>query len=360
MNERQPDMLPIRVLNLFLRYRVTMWSLPLLATLVVVIYGTIQPTTYTATAAFLPEAPPANRSALSGLASELGLALGSGDAAQSPAFYADLLTSRELLEAVAEPTYEVTTPEGLRRGTLIELFEIREKNPALARSAAVRVLRRVTSIGRARETGVVTVAARARWPELAEQIVQRMLALVNTFNLERRQSRAAQEKRFVETRRTEARDELQVAEDRLKSFLERNRDYRNSPQLVFDQERLAREVALRQQLLTSLSQAYEQARIDEVRDTPVITVIEHPDLPVRPDPRHRGQNGLVAMVFGLMLAGVVVFVRDYLARARSLAPPEVAELDALRGAAAADLRIYWERMRKLAQLGLRKRRLDRP
>src|SRR2546428_650042 len=170
MNERQPDMLPIRVLNLFLRYRVTMWSLPLLATLVVVIYGTIQPTTYTATAAFLPEAPPANRSALSGLASELGL------------------------------------------------------------------------------------------------------ALVNTFNLERRQSRAAQEKRFVETRRTEARDELQVAEDRLKSFLERNRDYRNSPQLVFDQERLAREVALRQQLLTSLSQAYEQARIDEVRDTPVITV----------------------------------------------------------------------------------------
>jgi uncharacterized protein involved in exopolysaccharide biosynthesis len=47
-----------------------------------------------------------------------------------------------------------------------------------------------------------------------------------------------------------------------------------------------------------LAQAYEQARIEEVRDTPVITVIEAPMLPARPDPRPFGR----AIAAGLLCA----------------------------------------------------------
>src|SRR3712207_7894583 len=50
---------------------------------------------------------------------------------------------------------------------------------------------------------------------------------------------------------------------------QRNRDYRNSPELTFQQERLSREVSRVQQLYGRLSEAYEQAKIEEVRDTPV-------------------------------------------------------------------------------------------
>ena len=356
----RPDTTLIRVLNLFLRYRTTMWSVPIGLAAIVVVLGTLPPTMYTANAAFIPEAPTSTRSALSGLASQFGLAINPDEPGQSPAFYADLLTSRELLEAVAESTYRVTTPEGPRSATLIELLGIRVNSPALALNVAVRRLQKVTMVGRARETGVVTVAVRAPWPELAEQIVQRMLSLLNEFNLERRQSRAKQERRFLETRQKEAQDSLAAAEDRLRSFLQRNVEYLGSVELRFEQDRIARDVALRQALFTSLSQAYDQARVDEVRDTPVVTVIEHPELPVRPDPRHRLQNGLVAMLFGLLVAGGVVLLRDYMARTRSLAAPEVAELDTLRGAAAADVRRGWDRLRTLARLPLRKRRSAGP
>ena len=46
---------------------------------------------------------------------------------------------------------------------------------------------------------------------------------------------------------------------------------------------LQREVMLRQSVLTTLVQSYEQARISEVRDTPVITVLYTPFVPAGPD-----------------------------------------------------------------------------
>jgi uncharacterized protein involved in exopolysaccharide biosynthesis len=112
-----------------------------------------------------------------------------------------------------------------------------------------------------------------------------MLRLVSEFNLNRRQTKAGADRRFVETRVRESLDSLRGAEAALEAFLQRNREYRNSPQLVFAYDRLDREVRMRQQLYTTLIQSYESARIDEVRNTPVITVMEAPDLPARPDAR---------------------------------------------------------------------------
>ena len=109
--------------------------------------------------------------------------------------------------------------------------------------------------------------------------------MVSHFNLLTRQTRAGAERRFVEARLQEAADSLRLVENRHKAFLQANRDFRNSPQLKFENDRLERDVQFQQQLYTSLAQSFEQARIDEVRNTPVITVLEPPDLPASPDPR---------------------------------------------------------------------------
>ncbi len=46
---------------------------------------------------------------------------------------------------------------------------------------------------------------------------------------------------------------------------------------LFEHDRLERPVSMRQELVTAMAQAYEQARVDEVRNTPVITVIDQPE-----------------------------------------------------------------------------------
>ena len=65
-----------------------------------------------------------------------------------------------------------------------------------------------------------------------------MLDLVSEFNLEKRQSQAAAERKFTEERSEQARTELLDAENRLQRFLQRNRDFGNDPSLTFERDRL--------------------------------------------------------------------------------------------------------------------------
>jgi uncharacterized protein involved in exopolysaccharide biosynthesis len=132
---------------------------------------------------------------------------------------------------------------------------------------------------------------------LAQQVTHRFLTLADDFNLARRQSQAGAERRFVERRLEEVRDSLRDAEMRLQSFLQLNRDFR-APALELAHGRILRDVAREQQLVATLESAYEQARIEEIRDTPVLTVVETPDLPPRPDPRHLALKTVLGLLMG--------------------------------------------------------------
>ena len=85
----------------------------------------------------------------------------------------------------------------------------------------------------------------------------------------------------------------------------------NSPQLTFENDRLERQVFMRQELVTAMAQAYEQARIDEVRNTPLITVIDRPEPAALPDPRW-----LLEIVLGLSLGMMVGFGLAFVRAAR--------------------------------------------
>jgi len=165
-------------------------------------------------------------------------------------------------------------------------------------------------------TGVVQFSVETRWPSVSLGIVSALVAGVNEFNQRTRQSQAAAERRFLEGRLAGASDDLRMAEDRQEAFLRGNRQLTNSPQLTFENERLGRSVALQQQVVTSLTQAYEDARMREVRDTPVITVIEPPSVAAMPDPRGRLKSVALGFLLGLFVGGLVVIVSGLVARAR--------------------------------------------
>jgi uncharacterized protein involved in exopolysaccharide biosynthesis len=180
---------------------------------------------------------------------------------------------------------------------------------------------------------VVTVSVTMPSPHLAAQIARRLLDLTAEFNVRTRQSRAGSERKFAEQRATDAARDLRAAEDRLQGFLQANRQFQGSPSLVFQHERLQREVVMRQELYTTLLQSYQQARIDEVRDTPVLTVVDAPQPPAVRDPRGTAMRMLLGLGFGAMLAVGLALLRDYLRRSRELGRPDYREFSALRRSA---------------------------
>ena len=288
---------------------------------------------FTSISSFMPEG---RQSTAGGLAAQLGIVLPGTGGTESPQFYVDLLQSRELLGSAVTTAF--TVPGVSRSSTLVDLYEVEGANPAIRRDEAIDRLRDDLDLSPSARTNVVSVKVSATSAALAQQLNRRLLELLGEFNLRRRQSRASEERRFAEERLGTVKAELRVAEDRLQSFLQSNRDYQNSPSLVFSFERLQADVTLLRQVVMTLQQSAEQAKIEEVRDTPTITLVETPSLPVRPDSRGVVKFTLIGAVLGLFLGVGVAFVRETLSRPSVRETSDYEEFVRLRREALADLR----------------------
>ena len=334
-----PAVLPLA--NVLLRERRLLVRLPLTLAVLVVCVGLLLPRSYTAVASFAPQSAGGSLSSLTGLAAQFGIAVPTDEAANSPDFYADLLRSAQLLRAMVDTSYVYLDGADTVRATLVQVFDISEATPERSREKAVKRLGQQMQVSTALKTGVVTVAVEAPAADLAEQLVRSALDLVNAFNLRTRQTRATAERQFVEARVTEAQQNLREAENRLQAFLMTNRTFANAPQLQFQFDRLQRDVGMRQDVFTKLVQAFEQARIDEVRNTPVITIVEAPIRPVRPDSRHLALKALLAIFIGGFVGMLIALYRQAIVRTSDESPDQYAEFVRLRQALGAELRQPW-------------------
>jgi uncharacterized protein involved in exopolysaccharide biosynthesis len=139
-----------------------------------------------------------------------------------------------------------------------------------------------------------------------------MMTYLNEFNAETRQSQGRARRQFVERRIAEAGGDLRAAEAQLRSFHERNRSWQESPTLTSQEGQLRRQVDIRQEVYLTLSREYETAKIEEVNDTPVITVVDPPVVPRERSKPKPLRLALLGFVLGGMVAVTWVFVADYL------------------------------------------------
>ncbi len=330
----------IELINVVLKNRRMVVVTPLIVFVLVVAYAFLQPRTYTSSASFTPQSSAGSQSMAAGLAAQFGVSLPGSENAQSPQFYANLITSREILSPLLETTFTFQAGDEQISGTPAQLFEIEGDSPGQVREIALQALKDRISVSTDRETGLVTISVQTLWPEFSHQLADSILDELNRFNLETRQSQASAERTFVERRIAVVRDSLRAAEDALEEFLQKNRQL-ESPQLQFVQDRLQRRVTMQQQVYTTLSQAYEQASIDEVRDTPVITIVEQPESPAIPDRRRLLLKGILALMVGGMLGIFGAFGREFMVRGRDTDSDEFEEFDRLKKDTFQDLKRPW-------------------
>lgn len=339
----------VEIVNTVLRNWRVVVVLPALLMLVTAVWSLTQDRRYVASASFMPQvAEGRGASGAAALAQQFGVSLGTERPGQSPEFYVDLLRSRTVLREAVESEYHVPTDEGRAwTGSLIQYWESDDEagaGPPWRRAS--EILSDAISVSVSRETGVVGLTVSSDHSVLAEQIAERLLELLNEYNLEVRQGRAQEEGRFISGLLAQAQAELLDAERALQDFLGQNRDFGNSPELAFEYERLQRQVMMRQEVYTSLLRSQEQARIDAVRDTPVLTVIDHPAGSAEPESRRTIPRAVLAFILGLMLAVFIAFIKQFARRSRETDDPHYQELQSLSRKAWEDLRHPGRWMRK--------------
>ena len=95
---------------------------------------------------------------------------------------------------------------------------------------------------------------------------------------------------------------------------------------------MTRRVDMLHAISSTLAQAYEQARIEEVRYTPVITLVDEPEGSARPSPAtSRTFAGMAALLLGWLLAAAIAGTAEYLARQRRVNPAGYTEFQTFIG-----------------------------
>ena len=343
------EITPLRVVTALLRHRRMLVVMTLVIPGVVGVVTLVQPQTYTARASFIPYVK-SMQSSIQGLAAQFGVEVPGSDPTQSVYFYADLLRSSDLLGSLLDT--RLTFQEGGRErsGTLLSYLDPPGATAAAKRAAGLEELRRRTVTSLAERSGIITVQASMSSPALAHATVSRTIALVNEFNSARRRSQAAAERQFAERRVNEVRGEIGAHNQRWLQFLKMNRAYASNFEQSFENERYAREAEVQKGVLAMLLNTYEQAKIDEVRNTPVITIVDHPSMPARPDSRGLFTRVAVGLVAGLFLGVLLVLWKEFARILRSgvNADEEYLHFAQARDAALADLRLVGGKVLRLS------------
>ena len=296
----------LTVAGLLKQWRVVV-VIPFVCMVVTLVLVLVVHPTFRAMTSFIVDsetAPLRGTTGLASLASQFGFPISSGG--QSPAFFADLATTREVLLAVAGARYHTSAARGDSVVLLPQLYHFAPIDTPKGMDAILKRLRRDIQAGTNVETGIVSVTVDAPDAVLAAAIADTLLQAVNRFNLERRQLRSRALRRFLESRLETARSELNATEETLRVFRERNRAIMQSPELTLRDQRLQRDVDLRQQVYVTLATSYEQARVEEFRDTPSLTVVDPPRAPYKKVRPQRSLlvagAGLLGLILGLGIA----------------------------------------------------------
>jgi uncharacterized protein involved in exopolysaccharide biosynthesis len=303
--------------------------LPFVAAVLGLAVAVVSGRTYTAYSSILPEhVEGSGYGGVSALASQFGIALPGGAAGNSIDFYSAFIREYSTLRRLANTEYRFAHEGDTLSGKWLDLAKVEAPTEHLRQIAGVRLLATRIETKPVLESGVLEIRTESAYPQLAEQINRRILELIEEFNLERRRRYAVAEREFLGGRAQEALGQLRSAEADFERFLERNRTYQASPELTVAAARLQRAVELRQQLYISLAQAYEQARVEEVRQTPQVTVLTEPEGTV-----DRSRLLPTILLFGF-LGGVfglsVALAMEWIDRQRTLGSTDFAYLSRWR------------------------------
>lgn len=145
-------------------------------------------------------------------------------------------------------------------------------------------------------TGLYNISVLMEEKDLAADIANVIYDFLVEFNTISHVNKARMNREFIQERLQDIRVELEVAEENLKIFREKNRSILESPQLQLELARLKRDVALQNQLYITLQEQLELIKIKELDEIPTLTVL---DKAVPPLTKYQPKRKLIVIMFML-------------------------------------------------------------
>lgn len=248
-------------------------------------------------------------SGLSQLASLAGVRVGEGAPTE---IYQNLIMSETVLNSVIYSKYNTEkydssvnliqyflkddSEENNSRKNFLKMYEM------LAKTAVRTNVDRLTKI----LTLTVTMPESRLSAEVANKIAESLDLYVRT----KRKSYASEQRFYLEKRTTQVKDSLTIAEEKLKTFREQNRVVLQSPALLLEQGRLMREIEILNAVYVELTKQLEIAKIDDIRETPIVNIRELAQDPIIKAGPRRVNNFITYMFFSVLISSLYFLFKD--------------------------------------------------
>lgn len=257
---------------------------------------------------------------LSGLAAIVGINV--GDAAPTE-IYQNLIRSEQVMSYVIYSKYK--TGKFSDSVNLIQYFEIQsnESNPSIRERQefleAYKLLienKLWTDIDRL--TKILTINVEMPEAQLAADVANKIAESLDLYVRTQRKSFASEQIFYLEKRIKEVSDSLTAAEENLKKFREQNRIVTQSPALLLEQGRLLRNVEILQTVYIELNKQMELARIEQIRDAPVLNIKEYAKNPVLKSGPKRLSSIIQIMFFSILFSLIYFILKEKIKKSLSL------------------------------------------
>ena len=275
-----------------------------------IIYAFIAAKIYTADASIHPsleEEQTPNLGALSGLASNFGLA--NLPSKSTSDLYPEILKSRPVIHTLLKA--EVENPKTGKRELILDLLDIPGSTleKRLERGYKKFLKRMNTAVNT--KTGIVTIAVETDKNWLSKVILDELLDLLIQYNKETRTYKARNNRVFIEKQLKKFEKAFTLAEQTLTNHKKKNRRIEDSPELQQERGRLQLEYEICQTNYINFKNEFEMAVLQEVKDTPVLNILNTPIIPQFKSSPKRLLIIVISGIVGLSLGILGAFIIEY-------------------------------------------------
>jgi len=276
------------------------------AVAIAIIASLLLPTKYASQAVILPELEKGklvNLAAAPDIASLVGVNVGEMSISK---LYPVIIRSERLLGKVLFYPFEI---DGKNPGTnLLQYWRIDTGLPQKDFEAGLKRLQRAVDVVYDNRVGTVTVIVELDKPQLAADVANQITTELDEYIRRQRRTNASAQREFIEERLKEVGNDLEKAEDVLKDFRSRNRRIADSPDLLLQEDRLIRTVQINSAMFIELKKQYEIAKIEEVKNVPIINILDKARPPYEKSKPNRTSIVLTTFALSTLMAIVATLL----------------------------------------------------
>ena len=271
-------------------------------TLVIIYVFFIAKPVYTSTSKIMSSSGGANGSQAAGIAAQFGISMPTGQSEPKWA-YPEIIKSRTLAGKMLKRKFD-SKEFGPQQSLLKILSGMGKKSPNglnVLEINTINIFLGMIEITENKKTSILTLSINAAEPKLAAEINHTLIDELDAHQRAYNKSKTSETKNFIQERIIDAEKDLNTAEEALRDFINRNRRIDNSPLLQLERQRLAREVTVLTGVFTTLKQQFETTKIEEVKESEYVVIIDPPAIPLKPSRPQKVRMVLLSGIFGLGL-----------------------------------------------------------